>query len=151
MTTTDTSFRVDKTDFACKLTIVDGGAGVAADFQYGFDQRWFPLCETVKTGWYCGRERFLRQVLEGNGQSFEGIVSYTFHGDEPEEVPAGTVMVDFLDEEQFVAEPFFYRFVVKFGRTCLNAAVQLGNPYRDAEQLSALLNNIEDKVAGASG
>jgi hypothetical protein len=82
-----------------------------------------PLCRVVETAWMYDPVKFLSSIMARTGQSFEGVVSFGFHEQYPEEIPEG-VSLDYLGDELLLSERFLDAFVARFVRETITLAAR---------------------------
>jgi hypothetical protein len=100
------------------------------------DRQLTPLCKAIETSWSYSPAKLLRAVLGRHGQSFEGVVSFAYHEDYPDELAPG-VTASYLDDEVNVAESFFVGLVREFALSYFEAAQILGADVSHLAELKA--------------
>lgn len=64
---------------------------------------------TVLDTWLMQRDRpgFLDALLARTGQAWEGVLGYAYASEDPDAIPAGTVLVFFMDDDLLVDDTLF--------------------------------------------
>jgi hypothetical protein len=73
------------------------------------------LQHVLTSAWFYSPEKFLKSVLARTGQSFEGVVSFGFHHEYPEEIPYG-VGLSYFEDELVLDDASFDREVLAFAK-----------------------------------
>lgn len=95
------------------------------------------LCNAVLAGWQADAARLLTAVRDGHGLGLEGNAGFTYYDEAASEFPTtdpDVVMVDYLDEEQFLPRRTFERFVGQFAR----ASIRAGAPSAADDRIATL-------------
>lgn len=66
------------------------------------------LCEVVNSAFVIDPVGLLESLRNRTGLSFEGVASFAFHHEFPDETPPGHVSVDYFETEQVVPESQFF-------------------------------------------
>lgn len=77
------------------------------------------LCRVVETAWAYSPRLLLESLECHEGQGYEGVATYVFHREAPDEMKPGMVALYYFDREEIVDESAFRAFVLDFARAHL--------------------------------
>lgn len=108
-----------------------------------------PLCRVVESAWAYGPEEFLKAVTRRQGQSFEGVVSFSFYAEYPEELLPG-VTLGYFEDSCLVDDGFFVAFVLGFATAWLSGVRARGLVDPRVDSMLPLLDELRDGRAYSS-